>query len=197
MTSFYHALETSRLSQKPVLSEMGRNTVVNLDSPALDIMEDFAVAKPIKLADHTPYERIKELLFDTHADYAFVSDSQKAIIGFVPIEDLLGLRAMARANEVKLKLKELTARDLMEPIRDLPVIRMADVSHSKVGDILYTFKHQLEEYIVVVEDDFPSLRGIFCARAINRALGLSIQSRFQAKSASDIAQIINGHYSRI
>ena len=197
MTSFYHSLETSRLSEKPVLSEMGKNTLLNLDSPALEIMEDFTSVKPINLPDHMPYEKIREILFDTHGNYAFVTNSQKHVIGFIPIEHLVGLRAMTRANELNLKLKELTARELMEPIGDMPAIRLSQVRRSKLGDILSTFKHQVDEYLVVTEDDSPSIRGLFSARAINHALGLGTQTRFQARTVSDMARVINGHYPQI
>jgi hypothetical protein len=197
MTSFYHSIETSRLSEKPVLSEMGKNTLVNLDSPAIDLMEAFTSVKPINLQDHMPYEKIREILFETHANYGFVTNSQKKVIGFIPIEHLVGLRAMTRANELNIKLKELTARDLMEPIGDMPTIRLSQVNRSKLGDVLHTFKHQVDEYLVVTEDDSPSIRGLFSARAINHALGLSNQTRFQARTVSDMAQIINGHYPKI
>lgn len=197
MTSYYHAIETSRLNEKPVLCAMAKRNTINLDSPAVELMEDFTSIKPVNLSDAMPYEKVREFLFDTHSSYAFVTNQQKKVIGFIPIEDLLGLHAMTRANECNLKLRELSARDLMEPIRSLPVASMDEVARSKVGDILHTFRHQVEDFLVVTESESPAIRGLFSARALNQALGLSSETRFQARTVSDLAQIINGHYSRI
>lgn len=197
MTGYYHAIDTTLLNKKPILAVKDQPADISLDSPAIELMEDFTVTKPLKVSDQLAYGHVKEILFDTHSDHLLVHDQQQQIIGFIPIEDIMGIRSMMRAHEYQQRLHDLSARDLMEPIHSLPALSLVDVRRANLGDIVATFKQCGASYLVVMDEANEKIVGLFSSRYISRVLGMKVESGFQAMSVAEIAQAITGHYSKV
>ncbi|MDX1695846.1 MAG: hypothetical protein R3208_18930 [Ketobacteraceae bacterium] len=197
MTIRYHAIATTPLNKKPCLVDSLQRSDLSMDSPATDLMEDFSVTRPLKISDQLPYEHVREILFDTHSDYLLVEDSRHQIVGIIPIEDLMGVRAMIRAQACRQRLQELCARDLMEPVNTLPAVSLSAVRRSIAGNIVATFKHHAANYLLVTNETGDQVLGLFNSRAVSRNLGIKVEGNFQAMSVAEIAQAITGHYPKL
>lgn len=191
MNSYFHALNTSSFNTKPVLSKVYHSNCVNMDTPAIEVMDDFTQFNPVAVHYLFSYEHIKDVLTDTHSEYALIEDNQGLVVGLLPITDLMGLRSMIRAVEFRQPLKDLVGRDLMTSITDIPVLEMDDIERSKVGDVVFTFKKHFINYLSVVDDSYR-LRGIFSARKLSKALDMQLDVGIQSQSVIEIAQAING-----
>lgn len=197
MNSNYRTIGTTRLSGKTRLCAPRVPEQLSLEANAAEFLVDFSLSRPVIISDSLGYDQAREILLDTHSEYALIEDREHNLVGLLTLKDLLGLYSMIRAEEYHQPLKSLTTRELMQPIDQLTAIGRDTVDGYKLGDVISTFKEKGVNYLLVTGANEASLHGLFSADAIGAALGEKIEIGFHATSLADFARVINGHYQAI
>ena len=85
---------------------------------------------------------------------------------------------------------ELSVADVMTPVADWASVDAANLPRARVGDIVATFRATAQRYLIVVERDaqgVPTIRGVFSANRVERALGHAIEEELRSATFSALA----------
>lgn len=86
-------------------------------------------------------------------------------------------------------VSDLSVSDLMHPLASLQVLRLADVLHANVGDLVATLQRLGRKHLLVSEQlpDQPlAIRGMFSATQIERQLGAPVETYERAQTFAQI-----------
>ena len=197
MNSNYRTIETTRISGKTQLCSPRAPNELSLDANAEEFLIDFSITRPVTIADSLSYDQAKEILLDTHSEYALIEDREHNLVCLLTLKDLIGLYSMIRAEEYHQPLRSLTTRELMQAVDQLPAISRDSLGGYKLGDVISTLKKKGANYLLVTGASDASLLGLFSVDAVGAALGEKIEIGFHATSSADFARVVNGHYQAI
>lgn len=159
-----------------------------LHDPAHVVFTDFNHA-PCVTVDHSDsLDATLHTMASAHVHMAFVTDVRGRVIGYVSTQDLQGERPVLRAAADHLRLDELTLDHLMVPTQQWSVVEENFLAHARVGDVVATLQEASLRYLLVMahRDGEQVLRGVFSARQIEAAVGLSVQDDLHLTRFSDL-----------
>ena len=162
---------------------------VTRDSPALDVMTDFARATPATIRPQAPIGGTNQFMITRGVRLLLVVDERETVLGVLTSTDVLGEKAMRVAMERGMRRDELTVADLMTPAELVEVVALADVEGGRVGHVLETLRRVGRQHALVVDHDVLApqgplekpvrramVRGIFSITQVARQLGVALQT---------------------
>lgn len=172
-TSF-KPLATHHLVGHAQLARPGPGKPVTLATPALEVMTDFLQTRPVTVPPDASLFAANEAMIAYGVRLLFVTEGER-LLGIVSTQDTLGERPMQLRHQGKGTVFELTAGDLMHPLATLQTLRLADVRHANVGDLVATLQGLGRQH-VLVSDGADGIRGMFSTTQIGRQLGAPIET---------------------
>ncbi len=159
---------------------------LDTDSPALEVLTDFNEQAPMMLEQSTPLDRAIDLMKRTHVKLKLVIDSDEAFRGVISLADLLSVKVLRASQATGLGRHELTVANVMIPRSALHAVDYRELEGARIGDLLSTMKNFGERYVLVVDSEDRSIRGMVAASDIARGLHMPIQIGERANTFSDI-----------
>lgn len=154
--------------------------VVQLDTPAIDVMTDFQVVSPALIRPDATLAQAASLMVARSVRFLFVVNDDDAIVGVITARDLNGERASRLTAGEAIKAGALRVEQVMTLRENLEAITLADVMHAEVGHVLETLKQIGRQHAIVIETHHGSgvelVRGIFSATQIGRRLGVPVKT---------------------
>ena len=148
---------------------------VGAESPALQVMTDFARTTPATIRPQAPLAGANQFMITRGVRLLLVVDELETVLGVITATDLLGERPMLVATQGGLRRDELTVADVMTPAERVQVIALSDVEGARVGHVLETLRRAGRQHALVVDSDARMMvRGIFSLSQIARQLGVSL-----------------------
>jgi len=162
---------------------------VTLESPALEVMTDFARSSPATIRPQAPVEGANQYMISRGVRLLLAVDEREVVQGVISASDILGEKTMRVATDRSLTRAELTVADIMTPAGEVEVLALSDVQGARVGHVLETLRRAGRQHALVVDYEVqppkrviePPLRramvrGIFSLSQVARQLGLALPS---------------------
>lgn len=161
---------------------------VDSTSPATDVMTDLTKVAAITISPCATLDQAQERMIASGVRLLLVTNQRNHILGLITTTDLQSERPMQYLKEVGGKREDIFVRDIMTPQDQLEVLFMNDVSKAQVGDVVETLKRVGRQHALVVdvEDDAPSVRGIFSTKQLGMQLGVGIETSEIAKTFAEL-----------
>lgn len=168
-----HTLSLFKTEPSDTLAWPHANEHLSLDSPAADVVADFAEHAPYRLSAATPAISILPLLKQSHVNAALVTDSNERFCGLITRDDvsearLLQLVASGTPRE------DIVAADCMQPRDSLHSVSFKEIQRAKVKDVLETLRASGQQQCLVTDQKNHEIRGLICARDIAELLNLHV-----------------------
>ena len=158
--------------------------MVHLDSPALDVMTDFEVVRPVTVGAEVSLDRALEGMKSAGVRLLLVLDEGSNVIGVVTANDLQGDKPIRLMEEERLERAQLTVEKVMTPQAEITVLDMRSVVDSQVGHIVATLDQLECQHVLVVEvgpgDEGQCVRGLFSSSQIAKQLGHPVDVELHA-----------------
>jgi CBS domain-containing protein len=173
----YYALPIRELGagagfRRPAQAQAAR---VTRESPALQVMTDFARVSPATIRPEAPLAGANQFKITRAVRLLLVVDEgHEKVLGVITATDLLGERAMLVATGRGMRRDELTVADVMTPAAQVEAIALADVEGARVGHVLETLRRAGRQHALVVDTD-SAVRGVFSLSQIARQLGVALE----------------------
>ena len=188
--SRYQAIDLSALRIGAVCRQPSTYHLVQLNSPAIDVMTDFQTTTPAMIRPDATVSQAASIMVSRGVRFLFVVNDDDAIIGVVTARDLTGDRATRAVREKGGNVGELKVDLIMTAQSDMQAMSIEAVMPAKVGDILETLRRVGRQHAIVTEKHAGSgvdlVRGIFSATHIGRRLGVPVASFEVAKTFEEI-----------
>ncbi len=149
--------------------------VAHLTDPAISILTDFKVFRPITISPGAPLSEAAMEMKVCNVHMLLVVDTSQKIIGMITTEDLLGEKPLKVAMSRQIKRSEVLVRMVMIQQEKIAAFNVNDLKHAKIGNIVETLHALNQHYGLVVEINQDSgdqeVRGIFSLWEISRRVG--------------------------
>ncbi len=188
----YALLETGKLNENTCYYHPeNQPEVVNLDSPAIDILTDFKSRPPACVSPNkTIHQALEQMKADGVKSLLVVDEDNNTIIGLISARGIQGARPGIIAQRNGMNLSEVTVGLAMIPYEQIDTINLEYLSNARVGHIVRLLHEKGINYLLVVENlKFNSgevVRGIFSASRIGRQLGEFVGSDLSSHSLADM-----------
>ena len=151
--------------------------LVRVGSSALEVMTDLRYVATETIGADVTLEAATQKMIVRGVRSLLVVNGHEDVIGIITARDLMGQRALQASAAQNIECGAVKVHDAMTTADCIEVMRLEDVLHAHVGDIVVTLKHSGRQHALVVEID-PMLdkaviRGVFSASQIARQLGIS------------------------
>jgi len=166
---------------------------VTLDSPAVDVMTDFAHVQAATIEPSASLAVANDYMITRGVRSLFVTSPEGRMLGLITTTDLLGERPMRAGHAHGVKRHELLVGDVMRPAEDIVALRFEDVRSAKVGHIVASLK-QAGRHHELVAETLPGgeirIRGMFSVSQIARQLGMQLDITELASTFAEIEQAL-------
>ena len=146
---------------------------VSLDSPALQVMTDLALASPATIRPQAPLAGANQFMITRGVRLLLVVDEREKVLGVISAADLSGERPTQVGVARGLRRDELTVGDVMTEAAQADALKLADVESARVGHVLETLRGAGRQHALVV-DAAGTVRGIFSLSQVARQLGVAV-----------------------
>lgn len=186
----FHSLPTLNLTHIERIDRPKQEKILDLDSPALEALIDFAERSPLMLEQNTPIDEAIGMMRRTHVKLNLVIDSKEAFRGVISLADLLSVNVTRAAEATGLRREDLTVAHVMTGRGQLHALDLQALGSARIGDLLATMKSFGDQHVLVVDRTRDSIRGIISAADIARGLQVPVSINARANSFADICQVI-------
>lgn len=158
------------------------------DSPATQVMTDFAVVDAVRVPPNATIDAAIEQMKSSGVRLLFVMGSGDELLGVITSRDIEGEKPLRFQREIGVSRADVLVRDIMTPRDTLAVLLLEDVRRSRVGDIVATLKKMGRQHAIVVEDTRGKMRvcGLFSTTRIGRQLGIPLEVGETARTFAEI-----------
>ena len=195
MIKEYNALPTIRLKTgssfvRPVqtLPEL-----VKLGDPAISVMTDLTKVSVVSVRAKTPMDKANAKMIRYGVRLLLVLDDNDQVAGLLTATDILGEKPMRYLQNMGGTHADIMVRDIMTTQRELEALKIGDVKHARVGEIVASLKKSHRQHALVVAeiaDGKQSVCGLFSITQIARQLGAQVQSFELARTFAEIEAVI-------
>ncbi len=180
-TGFYRPKEPPRL--------------VYYDSPAISVMTDFKLVRPVTTRTDVSVDRALEGMKKAQVRLLLVIDRNEHVVGVITANDIMGEKPIRLTRDTGVPRAEMQVEMLMTPQQKITALNMMSVRDSQVGHIVSTLKALERQHILVVDIDNESsrqqIRGLFSMSQISRQLGKELtEDEHAAHSLAEIVHVI-------
>lgn len=166
---------------------------VKLSDPATSVMTDLNKVSLIGVRAQTSMDRANAKMIRFGVRMLLVLDDNEQLAGLLTATDVLGERPMRFLQNMGGTHADITVRDIMTAQGELEVLKIDDVQHAKVGQIVASLKKSHRQHALVVAegaDGKQTVCGLFSATQIARQLGAQIQRFELAHTFAEIEAVI-------
>lgn len=171
--SNFKELRTQDISHGTIADTFTNEPVIDLTSPATQIVTSFTHTSPMRAAFDTTIEQASKQLNTRRSDFILVTDEHQKLIGIVASADLQSSKIMILAQRLGLPRSEISLRYLMTPLSNLMGVSMKSLSYSCIGDALQTMEHHGAMFLLVTAAN-NEISGLISARDIARKLQIPV-----------------------
>ncbi len=195
-TNSFRILGAHRPTTQLQVQQPDTRRPVTVQSPALDVMTDFARVRSVTVASDATLFSANETMIARGVRLLLVTAQDQHLLGIISTRDTLGERPMQLLHQGKGNLFELTVADLMHAVGEIDMLDIADVRHASVGDVVATLRSLGQQHLLVSALDAASgvqrVCGVFSATQIGRQLGVEIQTFEVARTFAEIGAALSG-----
>lgn len=167
---------------------------VTVNSSALEVMTDLRFVPAATVQPEIDVETATQKMIARNVRSLLVVDEHEDVVGLITSRDLIGGRAEEVTAARGLPFSAIRVADVMTPAEDVEVLRLDDVLHARVGDIVETLKHSGRHHALAVEEESFSgkamVRGVFSASQIARQLGVALQKHELSHTFAEIERAV-------
>ncbi len=166
---------------------------VKLSDSATSVMTDLNKVSLIGVRAQTSMDRANAKMIRYGVRMLLVLDDNEQLAGLLTATDVLGERPMRFLQHMGGTHADITVRDIMTPQSELEVLKIDDVQHAKVGQVVASLKKSNRQHALVVAEDADGRQtvcGLFSITQIARQLGAQIQSFELAHTFAEIEAVI-------
>lgn len=166
---------------------------VKLSDPATNVMTDLNKVSLVGVRAQTSMDRANAKMIRYGVRMLLVLDDNEQLAGLLTATDVLGERPMRFLQNMGGTHADITVRDIMTAQGELEVLKIDDVQHAKVGQIVASLKKSHRQHALVVAegaDGKQTVCGLFSATQIARQLGAQIQRFELAHTFAEIEAVI-------
>lgn len=187
--SNFKELRTQDISHGTIADTFTNEAVIDLTSPATQIVTSFTHTSPMRAAFDTTIEQASKQLNTQRSDFILVTDEHQKLIGIVASADLQSSKIMILAQRLGLPRSEISLRYLMTPLSNLMGVSMKSLSYSCIGDALQTMEHHGAMFLLVTAAN-NEISGLISARDIARKLQIPVHISPIAHTFSEVLESI-------
>lgn len=154
---------------------------VKLSDTATSVMTDLSKVSLVSVRARTPMDRANDKMIRYGVRMLLVLDDNEQLAGLLTATDVLGERPMRFLQNMGGTHADITVRDIMTAQGELEVLKIDDVQHARIGQIVASLKKSNRQHALVVDegaDGRQTVCGLFSITQIARQLGAQIQ-RFE------------------
>lgn len=166
---------------------------VKLSDPATSVMTDLNKVSLIGVRAQTSMDRANAKMIRYGVRMLLVLDDNEQLAGLLTATDVLGERPMRFLQDMGGTHADITVRDIMTAQSELEVLKIDDVQHAQVGQVVASLKKSNRQHALVVAegaDGRQTVCGLFSITQIARQLGAQIQSFELAYTFAEIEAVI-------
>lgn len=166
---------------------------VKLSDPATSVMTDLNKVSLVSVRAQTPMDRANDKMIRYGVRMLLVLDDNEQLEGLLTATDVLGEKPMNFLQNMGGTHADIMVRDIMTAQGDLEVLKLDDVQHARVGQIVASLKKSNRQHALVVAegaDGRQTVCGLFSLTQIARQLGAQIQSFELAHTFAEIEAVI-------
>ena len=187
--SNFKELRTQDISHGTIANTFTNEAVVDLTSPATQVVTSFTDTSPMRTSFDTTIEQASKQLTTQRSDFILVTDEQQKLVGIVASADLQSSKIMILAQRLGLPRSEISLRYLMTPLSNLMGVSMKSLSYSCIGDALQTMEHHGAMFILVTAAN-NEISGLISARDIARKLQIPVHISPIAHTFSEVLESV-------
>ncbi len=187
--SNFKELRTQDISHGTIADTFTNEPVIDLTSPATQIVTSFTHTSPMRAAFDTTIEQASKQLNTQRSDFILVTDEHQTLIGIVASADLQSSKIMILAQRLGLPRSEISLRYLMTPLSNLMGVSMKSLSYSCIGDALQTMEHHGAMFLLVTAAN-NEISGLISARDIARKLQIPVHISPIAHTFSEVLESV-------
>lgn len=186
--SNFKELRTQDISHGTIANTFTNEAVVDLTSPATQVVTSFTDTSPMRASFDTTIEQASKQLTTQRSDFILVTGEQQKLIGIVASADLQSSKIMILAQRLGLPRSEISLRYLMTPLSNLMGVSMKSLSYSCIGDALQTMEHHGAMFLLVTAAN-NEISGLISARDIARKLQIPVHISPIAHTFSEVLEV--------
>lgn len=192
----FESLKSSRLKtgssfMRPVQSLPEH---VTLSDPALKVMTDLSKVSVVVARSNASMDSANAKMIRYGVRMLLVLDSNDQVAGLLTASDVLGEKPMRFLQNMGGTHADIMVRDIMTTQRELEVVKLEDVQHAEVGQIVATLKKSGRQHALVAAegaDGKQTVCGIFSITQIARQLGAEVQGFQLAHTLAEIETVVS------
>jgi CBS-domain-containing membrane protein len=185
-----HPLKTGSSIVRPAQTFPER---VKLSDPASSAMTDLTKVSVVSVRAKTAMDRANAKMIRYGVRMLLVLDDNEQVAGLLTASDVLGEKPMRFLQNMGGTHADIMVRDVMSTQRELSALKIEDVQHAKVGDIVASLKKANRQHALVVSeglDGKQTVCGLFSITQVARLLGAQVQSFELARTFAEIEAAI-------
>lgn len=166
---------------------------VKLSDPAINVMTDLNKVSLVSIRTRTSMDRANAKMIRYGVRMLLVLDDNEQLAGLLTATDVLGEKPMRFLQNMGGTHADIMVRDIMTTQRELEVMKIDDVQHAKVGQIVATLKKSNRQHALVAAegaDGKQTVCGMFSITQIARQLGAQVHSFELARTFAEIEAVI-------
>lgn len=165
---------------------------VLMDDPALSALADFMVQPAYTTTEDIGIQTALQHMKLSRVKSLFVIDVHDKIIGHISARDIQGTRPAKIADQLGIKLAEVTVKMLMVHCQNMVTLHFNELSNARVGHIVRLLHEFGVNYIFVVEGPAHAevVRGIFSISRLSHQLGENVTSEGSSHSVAEMTHLI-------
>jgi CBS-domain-containing membrane protein len=167
--------------------------LVKLGDPAISVMTDLTKVSVVSVRARTPMDKANAKMIRYGVRLLLVLDDNDQVAGLLTATDILGEKPMRYLQNMGGTHADIMVRDIMTTQRELEAMKIEDVKHARVGEIVASLKKSHRQHALVVSesaDGKQSVCGLFSITQIARQLGAQVQSFELARTFAEIEAVI-------
>ena len=170
-------------------------TLLGDETPALDLMTDFRRTPAISVHAATQIDDALNQMIYSGVRLLFVVDAAFRVIGTVTSHDIHSEKPMLylQSRDCRIGIctrDDVQVQDILTPVHAWRALNYRDLADATLGNIVQTFRNLGVRHLIVLDgvsvQGIQSVRGLFSASVVERALGIRIDSTETAESFADI-----------
>ena len=156
-------------------------TLVQLESPAIDVMTDLRRVAAVTIGRSSQINDANRAMITHGVRALFVVDDTLRVSGIITSTDILGEKPLQLTQQRGIRHDDVLVEDIMTPADRLEVMNMDDIRYARVGDVVATLRLTGRQHALVVDTiermsgGEHTVRGIFSLTQIARQLGIPPQ----------------------
>jgi DeoR family transcriptional regulator, catabolite repression regulator len=156
---------------RPQLPDFLQPGSLQLNSPALSVMNDFSLSEPSLIGLDTPAIDAERQMRSTGMHLKLVVDQQRQLVGLLSLNDLSHQAIIQRVSK-GVPLKAVCVEDFMWRRKELHAFDLNELAGASIRDLVETLRTYEPDYCLIVDSGRHEIRGVISVRDIFRSMNL-------------------------